>query len=178
MTLREFYDLLKKHDWYYDMSEDPKVVLTGRINRQKLIKLSRQSPEHEKLFEEYRAKAGNRLIAWSLAILVSFVVRHSSTIQVDRDETRSRVNRLAVKEALDLLRKKQTIGVFGEGGTNRRGKVHPIFVNLARKSGARIIPVKLSRREVIFGEAISLVGDSRDSELIAREVMNEIHNLT
>ena len=55
MTLREFYDLLKKHDWYYDMSEDPKVVLTGRINRQKLIKLSRQSPEHEKLFEEYRA---------------------------------------------------------------------------------------------------------------------------
>ena len=129
------------------------------------------------LYEEYLSKTGTKFLAWTLAFSVSFVVRHSATIKVDRDQPKSRVNRLAVKEALDLLRKNQTIGVFGEGGTNRRGEVHPIFVNLARKSGARIIPVKLCKREVVFGKAISLTGDTRDSETVAREVMNKIYDL-
>ena len=130
------------------------------------------------LFEEYHSKAGSKFLAWTMAILVSFVVRHSATVRVDRDEPKSKVNRLAVKEALDLLRKNQVIGIFGEGGINRKGEVHPIFVNLARKTGVKILPVRLSKREVVFGEAISIIGDSRDSEIVAREVMNKIYNLS
>lgn len=38
MTLCEFYNKLKVHDWFYDFSDDNEVYLRGRTVRDKLLR--------------------------------------------------------------------------------------------------------------------------------------------
>ena len=53
MTLNEFYTVLANHDWYYQYSDDHRVWRNGQSNFDRIRMLSKESPEHTKLLEEY-----------------------------------------------------------------------------------------------------------------------------
>jgi 1-acyl-sn-glycerol-3-phosphate acyltransferase len=118
-----------------------------------------------------------RLLNWPFVYWVAFLVRYSSTIPVDREQNSARTNRLAVKSAMHLLRSGKVVGVFGEGGIGRGGEAHPVFVALARKAGCPILPVRVVKGGVIFGETIDLRGDDRDNQTVAKDVMGRIYTL-
>ena len=48
--LKSFYTMLKRHDWYYDYSDDHRVWKEGRENYDRLHTISRESTEHKKLW--------------------------------------------------------------------------------------------------------------------------------
>lgn len=48
--LKQYYQLLKEHDWNYDFSDDLKVYKKGATERTVLSKLSQLSAEHESLY--------------------------------------------------------------------------------------------------------------------------------
>jgi len=52
MTVEEFKIELEKHDWWYEMTEDPYVYAEGSANYRKLIKISKLSNEHLDLFDK------------------------------------------------------------------------------------------------------------------------------
>lgn len=54
VDVTKYEDALKKHDWYYIMSEDPSVFESGRFNHNRLVRLTVQSEEHRKLFNKYK----------------------------------------------------------------------------------------------------------------------------
>lgn len=53
MTLKEFYQELEKHDWYYDMSDDHGVWERGTANKRRLEGIAEESEEHRKLYEGF-----------------------------------------------------------------------------------------------------------------------------
>ena len=53
MTLNEFFDKLRFHDWYYEYSDDHDAWRKGRANLGVLLQIAKESPEHTKLFSEY-----------------------------------------------------------------------------------------------------------------------------
>ena len=53
MTVEEFENLLKGHDWYYGMSDDPDVYAKGMYKHDKLRDLANTKPEFKKLYDEY-----------------------------------------------------------------------------------------------------------------------------
>lgn len=118
-----------------------------------------------------------RYLNWPIVIFVSFVVRHSSTIPIDRVQNGARMNRLAIKQAIELLRSEKVVGVFGEGGINRQGYAHPIFVALARKTNSPVLPVRVHNTGVVFGKAIYVNDDSRKNSTLAREIIDHIYTL-
>lgn len=54
VNIAKYEEALKKHDWCYYMSEDPKVHDSGRFNHNRLLKLTIQSEDHKKLFNKYK----------------------------------------------------------------------------------------------------------------------------
>jgi len=52
-TLPEFYSMLANHDWYFEYSDDHKVWSRGRASRDRIFQVSKETPEHSKLYEEY-----------------------------------------------------------------------------------------------------------------------------
>lgn len=52
--LPEYYDELSRHDWTYMMSDDSTIYRRGQKIRDHLEVVSRQSPEHLKLFNAYK----------------------------------------------------------------------------------------------------------------------------
>lgn len=61
MTLPEFWDLLDKHDWLYQMADDQRSYQKGKQEREELKRYASLSPEHEELFMAF-AKWGQRLM--------------------------------------------------------------------------------------------------------------------
>ncbi len=53
ITLREFYELLEKHDWYYMYSDEYRVWKKGEEEASTIQQIVKQSEEHRKLLEEY-----------------------------------------------------------------------------------------------------------------------------
>ena len=51
MTLEQFEQLLKGHDWYYDYSDDHSVWTRGREHANKIVK-ARQSLDEQNLLKE------------------------------------------------------------------------------------------------------------------------------
>lgn len=54
-TLKEYEDMLNKHDWYYMMSEDHYVYARGAYKQQELKALA-TTDELKEMFEHYQAK--------------------------------------------------------------------------------------------------------------------------
>lgn len=56
ITLQEFYDLLKTHDWSYQYSDDHRQWTKGRDEEQRLKSIVSQykGTAYEKLYQEYR----------------------------------------------------------------------------------------------------------------------------
>lgn len=56
MTLAQYYDLLNKHDWYYEFSDDPTVHINGLRSSRIVASGATLSDAHKKLylaFENY-----------------------------------------------------------------------------------------------------------------------------
>jgi|TARA_Y100000310_G_scaffold44394_1_gene41431 hypothetical protein len=53
MTLQEFWDMLNRHDWYYQFSDDHRIWSEGSKNSDQIRLLSDISPEHKKLYEGF-----------------------------------------------------------------------------------------------------------------------------
>lgn len=56
VTLYAFEEMLKGHDWYYDRSDDRRSYERGYNAHQEIIRISKTSLEHQKLYETYKAK--------------------------------------------------------------------------------------------------------------------------
>lgn len=53
MTLREFWDMLNRHDWYYQFSDDHRQWSEGNKNDSQIKLLSDISSDHKKLYEGF-----------------------------------------------------------------------------------------------------------------------------
>ncbi len=57
MDLQEFYDLLKRHDWSFNYSDDHRQWQRGRdqLNQiQYILKQNEDDPKYRVLFDQYR----------------------------------------------------------------------------------------------------------------------------
>jgi hypothetical protein len=54
MTLREFYNQLQAHDWYYDFSDSGEVWRAGVKDRKRLEEISKESREHRQLYLKFK----------------------------------------------------------------------------------------------------------------------------
>ena len=54
MTREEYTKLLVKHDWCYQMSDDPRAYQRGREERERLVSLAERNPELAQLLQKYR----------------------------------------------------------------------------------------------------------------------------
>lgn len=50
VTLRQYYDELKRHDWWYEMSDDNSKFEAGDKQQRRLDRLKTTSPEHRSLY--------------------------------------------------------------------------------------------------------------------------------
>lgn len=50
VSLREFYYMLEKHDWYHPFSDSSMVQFNGFINERKLSQIASTSKEHSELY--------------------------------------------------------------------------------------------------------------------------------
>ena len=60
MNLQEFYDLLKRHDWSFQYTDDHRHWQRGRdqLNQiQGILKQNEDIPRYRSLFDQYRAWA-------------------------------------------------------------------------------------------------------------------------
>ena len=56
MSLEDYYNILKTHDWYYMYSDDHRVWTSGERVMQYILEIAKQSEAHANLlasFEEY-----------------------------------------------------------------------------------------------------------------------------
>ena len=54
--LQWYYNRLKRHDWYYDYSDDHRVWTEGNREESLLMSMSRTDKRAEALFEGFRQK--------------------------------------------------------------------------------------------------------------------------
>lgn len=55
MTLLEYKKRLKKHDWYYHQSDDPRWYDSGLAEERELTKLSKTKESFKKAFDKEKA---------------------------------------------------------------------------------------------------------------------------
>lgn len=55
MTLAKYYDLLDKHDWYYEYSDDNSVWRQGLSYSNMLIRISNEKPEYKEMYLAFKA---------------------------------------------------------------------------------------------------------------------------
>lgn len=53
VSLNDFYDMLEKHDWYYEFSDDHRAWKKGRLEYQKIKAIAAISPEYRQLHEDW-----------------------------------------------------------------------------------------------------------------------------
>lgn len=121
------------------------------------------------------------LCAWALAGLVALLIRGFPVIPVDREKKLVAVNVPAILKSNEILKKGGLLGIFPEGGIDRKGQVHALFVALAQACEVPILPVSIdiSTREMVFCVPImphSLANIGKDAEAQAREIMNMIYS--
>lgn len=55
ITSEEYIELLKKHDWYYSASDDPRVYDIGHNERSRLKNLARNNPNFRLMYDSEEA---------------------------------------------------------------------------------------------------------------------------
>ena len=53
MTLKEYYELLESHDWYYGMSDDYSIYINGETSSLRLLSLAKESPAFAELYHKF-----------------------------------------------------------------------------------------------------------------------------
>ena len=51
--LLAFYEMCNNHDWFFDFSNNPKVVQRGEALEARLKRISKQSPRHKRIFDGF-----------------------------------------------------------------------------------------------------------------------------
>lgn len=54
IALKDYYQLLEQHDWFYDYSDQHSTWERGHKNQQTLERAAKLSPVHQRLFDEFR----------------------------------------------------------------------------------------------------------------------------
>lgn len=54
-TKSEFLTMLRNHDWYYQMADDPSVHNRGKIKAFNIKLAIEERPELEQVYDDYRA---------------------------------------------------------------------------------------------------------------------------
>lgn len=54
VSLSSYWDMLDRHDWLFEFSDDHSVYTRGRGELAKLHVISKQSPEHGRLFHSFQ----------------------------------------------------------------------------------------------------------------------------
>ncbi|KJR43029.1 1-acyl-sn-glycerol-3-phosphate acyltransferase [Candidatus Magnetoovum chiemensis] len=128
-------------------------------------------------YNDYIKKIKIPFITRLFSLIVVYVTKRCRTIPVDRNNDGSRINRLAILKAKELLTKNSAIGIFGEGGIGRQGQARPVFVSLAKKTGALILPVKVEKNRIVFGSLVNVDNTVSDSQKQAQEIMDQIYKM-
>lgn len=53
MTVKEYLQLLKSHDWYFEMSGDPRVWRKGQSERDRILSIANGSELFERIFKDW-----------------------------------------------------------------------------------------------------------------------------
>lgn len=53
MSLKNFEEILKNHDWYHQMSDNRHIADQGWRKEAEIKAIALQSPEHSKLYQQY-----------------------------------------------------------------------------------------------------------------------------
>lgn len=53
ISLKDYYSLLKNHDWFYMMSDDYRWERKGRTSHNLILDLAKTSTEHEHLYDAF-----------------------------------------------------------------------------------------------------------------------------
>jgi len=61
ISLREYWELLNKHDWYHEFSDDSFVSHFGRSAEHILEEMATTSLEHKLLFEHFREYVSSQI---------------------------------------------------------------------------------------------------------------------
>lgn len=52
-NIREYFDELSNHDWYYDYSDDHSVWKRGSANRDRLMNTAAKDSHYKKMYSEF-----------------------------------------------------------------------------------------------------------------------------
>ena len=55
ITIEEFYEMLEKHDWYYDFADDHRYWKAGKSSLEKIKALTIKDANFAKLYLDYSA---------------------------------------------------------------------------------------------------------------------------
>ena len=120
------------------------------------------------------SKDTGKIRAFFIASFSVILVNFSLTLPVDRSST----NRKAISQVSKLLKNNNIVGIFPEGGLDRKGEANSVFVRLAMKTNSVILPVKITKNKVIFGSMIDVaVADKKEAKKIAADIMAGIYKL-
>ena len=53
VSLKDYWNMLNWHDWYYEFSDDGRVWREGKAAQEKLRAIAGQSPAHKDLFNGF-----------------------------------------------------------------------------------------------------------------------------
>lgn len=124
------------------------------------------------LFLEDEDKGAVKALLFSL--LGVFLVNFSLTLPINR----SSVSLGAIKQARKILACNGIIGIFPEGKIDNKGEFSPGFVRLAMVTGAIILPIKVEKNRLAFGQPIDVaVSPKGDAEMMAKRIMEDIYSL-
>lgn len=54
-TLTDYWDRLRRHDWYYGFSDDGRVYRAGEAESQAIRAIAKESPEHQAMYDGFVA---------------------------------------------------------------------------------------------------------------------------
>jgi hypothetical protein len=63
VTLREYWDLLNRHDWYYVMSDDSSAYYRGERSEDILSNFAKLSEAHAEMFNNFKGYHLSRINA-------------------------------------------------------------------------------------------------------------------
>lgn len=53
MNKTKFQDMLRKHDWYYRMSNNPTIFRKGESSERKILSAIREDQELKKIYDDF-----------------------------------------------------------------------------------------------------------------------------
>jgi len=101
-------------------------------------------------YEDQLEKGHNFVWAWLKALLISFTVKNTKTIPIDRTDTeeKSSINRRALRNMFSVLAQGGVLGLFPRGSRNSSEPIKITFIKLAKLCEVGILPIQITDTEV------------------------------